>query len=163
MVPKPDTDVMKMTLDLRGVNDASTVTSSWPIPNIEVLLQLVMEKKPKMFFKIDLTAGYHQLPVAPASRIYTAFMTVWGIFEWLRVPMGLKSAASWFQQQIATVVLVGLIYSCLELYIDDIIGFADTEEELINFFEQTLARFDKHNIKVHPKKLEFGVHKIEYV
>ena len=60
-------------------------------------------------------------------------------------------------------MLVGLIYSCLELYIDDIIGFADTEEELMNVFEQTLARFDKHNIKVHPKKLEFGVHKIEYV
>jgi hypothetical protein len=163
MVPKPNTEVMRMTLDLRSVNDASTVTSSWPIPNIDTLLQRVMNKKPKLFFKIDLTAGYHQLPVAPESRIFTAFMTVWGIFEWLRVPMGLKSAASWFQQQIATVVLVGLLYSCLELYIDDIIGFADTEEQLINVFEQTLERFDKHNIKVHPRKLEFGVQRIEYV
>jgi hypothetical protein len=117
MVPKPDSDEKRMTIDFRELNDASSITSSWPIPNIDTLLNRVMHKKPKFFFKIDLTSGYHQLPMSESSRILTAFITVWGLFEWLRVPMGLKAAASWFQQQLATVVLAGLIYNNIELYI----------------------------------------------
>jgi len=50
MVPKPDSDEKRMTIDFRELNDASTVTSSWPIPNIDTLLNRVMNKKPKFFF-----------------------------------------------------------------------------------------------------------------
>ena len=94
MVPKPDTDTKRMTIDFRGLNEASSVTSSWPIPNIDMLLGCIMLNKPRLFFKIDLTSGYHQFPLASGSTNFTAFVTAWGLFEWLRVPMGLKAAAS---------------------------------------------------------------------
>ena len=87
---------------------------------------------------MDLTSGYHQAPMSKKSQSATAFMTFMGVFEWLRVPMGLKGAPSHFQQQMATKVLANLIYRICELYLDDIIVYGNTEEELV---KNLLARF----------------------
>ena len=76
---------------------------------------------------MDLTSGYHQAPLAPQSRKYTAFITFMGVFEWLRVLMGLKSATACFQGGLASIVLAGLIYLICELYVDDVIVHGKTK------------------------------------
>ncbi len=45
--------------------------------------------------------------------------------------MGLKSAASYSQRMMASVVLAGLLYSIVELYLDDVLVYATSEDELI--------------------------------
>jgi len=42
---------------------------------------------------------------------YTAFLTIAGIFSWMRVPMGIKPAAAYFQCMMMTIVLVGYYMS----------------------------------------------------
>ena len=96
----------------------------WPIPNIKHMIQRLGSKRPKYFAKIDLTSGYHQAPLHEKSRTYTAFITFMGVFEWLRVPIGLKGAPAYFQSILATIVLAGLLYYICELYTDDIIVYA---------------------------------------
>jgi hypothetical protein len=54
-----------------------------------------------------------------------------GIYEWCRVPMGLKGAPSYFQGVLASIVLVGLLYFICELYIDDIIVYGRTEDKFL--------------------------------
>ena len=78
-------------------------------------------RQPKYFAVMDLTMGFYQAPLAEESRHYTTFTTWMGTYEWLRVAMGLKGAPSWFQQQLETKVLGGLIHQICELYIDDLI------------------------------------------
>ena len=82
----------------------------WPIPNIQQMLQRLGSHKPKMFGKLELTSGYHQAPLSLASKVYTAFITFMGVYEWNRVPMGLKGARFYFQGVMAS---VGLIYSII--------------------------------------------------
>ena len=98
----------------------------------------------------------------PDSIKFTAFITFMGIFEWLRVPMGLKGAASYFQQMMATIVLVGLLYVYLECYLDDVIIFAQTEDELIDRLQLVFDRFEKFNIVINPEKCVFGAQEIEF-
>ena len=86
-----------------------------------------------------------------------------GTYEWLRVAMGLKGAPSWFQQQLETKVLGGLIHQICELYIDDLIIYADTFEEYIENIRKVLERFKAHNITVSPKKCQFLMQEIQYV
>ncbi len=84
----------RFTSDLEG----------WPITLIRPLFQRLGERKPKYFGKLDLTAGYHQAPLDEASRVYTAFRTIHGLYEWTRVPMRTKGSGV-----IATQVLDGVI------------------------------------------------------
>jgi hypothetical protein len=77
--------------------------------------------------------------------------------------MGLKGAPSYFQHVMQSEVLHGLQYEICEIYIDDIIIFADTEEEMSVNLRKVLERLAKHNITVSPEKCSFGLEEIEFV
>jgi hypothetical protein len=129
LVPKPN-NKWRFVCDFKKLNNAST-PNSWPIPNVKDMLTRIGDHRPKFFAKFDLTSGYHQIAIHTDSAKYTAFMTDKGVFEWLRLPMGLKGAGSHFQQMMATIVLAGLIYTICEIYIDDVIVYANSETELL--------------------------------
>ena len=74
-----------------------------------------------MFGLLDFTAGYHQTPLAKASRALTAFSAVGGLYQWTRVAMGLKGAGPYIQRSMFSTVLTGLVYRMCELYIDDVL------------------------------------------
>jgi hypothetical protein len=63
---------------------------------------------------MDLTQGYHQAPLDHASCCFKAFILFNGVFEFTRLPFGPKRAPSYFQEEMATVVLAGLIYSIVK-------------------------------------------------
>ena len=52
----------------------------------------------KIFCQMDFTSGYHRALMGAIARIFTAFICWCGLFEWLRVPMGLEGAPSYFQK-----------------------------------------------------------------
>jgi len=112
---------------------------------------------------MDLTSGYHQAPLSLACRTLTAFITFMGVFEYLRVPMGIKGAAAYFQQIMATFVLVGLIHVICECYQDDILVYAETEEEFLQNLRKIFLKLRKCKLTVNPKKCQFGLQQIEYV
>jgi len=135
----------------------------WPIPNIQAMLQRIGSEKAKYYAVMDLTSGYHQAPLSASARIFTAFITFCGVYEWLRVPMGLKGAPSYFQKMMASVVLMGLLYYICELYLDDILIYAKTHEEFLERCEKVFKRLDKHKLTVNPTKCSFGMNEVEYV
>ena len=57
---------------------------------------------------MDLTSGYHQAPLTASAKILTAFICFSGIYQFTRLPFGLKRAPSYFQEMMATVILAGL-------------------------------------------------------
>ena len=88
----PKGEEYRFCVDYRNLNDASKA-NGFPLPRIKEIIQRVGYKKPLLFAVLDLTSGYHQMPLSKASRKYTAFRTTTGIYQWTRVPMGLKNAA----------------------------------------------------------------------
>jgi hypothetical protein len=105
------------------------------------MIERVGRRKPKYFGNIDLTAGYHQFVLAKDARVLTAFIYFLGIFQWCRVPMGLKGAGSFFQRQMAMTVLVGLVSIICELYLDDVLVYGETETEFIKNLRTVFVRF----------------------
>jgi hypothetical protein len=112
---------------------------------------------------MDMTSGYHQAPIAAESRIFTAFITFMGVFHWMRVPMGLKSAGSYFQRVMATVVLTGLLYIFCELYLDDILVYGSDDNDFASNLRKVLVKLRKHKVTLSPKKCKFGFNTIIYV
>jgi hypothetical protein len=68
-----------------------------PIPNISDTLKRIGDAKPTVFGLIDFTAGYHQTPLDKDSRVFTAFICAFGLFQWTRIAMGLKGSGLYFQ------------------------------------------------------------------
>lgn len=161
LTPKPN-DKWRFCVDFRRLNEICE-SMGWPIPNVMTMLQRLGQQKPKFFGVMDLTSGYHQAPMSVISQILTAFITFMGVFAWLRVPMGLKGAPSYFQSMMATVVLVGLMYIICEAYLDDIIVHAQTEPEFLSRLRQVFDRFRKHRLTLNPEKCRFGLPEVEYV
>ena len=161
LVPKPH-GKWRFCVDFRYLNLASK-GMGWPIPNIQQMLQRLGQQRSKFYGKMDLTSGYHQAPMHPNSRAYTSFITFMGVFEWLRVPMGLKGAPSHFQGILASIVLIGLIYVICELYLDDIIVHGKTKEEFLFRLEEIFKRFKKHRLIANPDKCFFGMKDVEFV
>ena len=118
--------------------------------------------RPKYFGVFDLTSGYYQAPLAEDSMIFTAFITCIGVYQWLRVPMGLKGAPAYFQQVMATIVLAGLIYLICEIYIDDVIVYANDEQTFLSSLEQVITHSRKYGLAYNPDKVKLGLSKFEY-
>jgi len=162
LAPKPEVGTWRFTLDYRFLNEC-TRTRGGVIPNIKQILERIGRQKAAYFAVLDLTSGYHQAPLAAACRAYTAFITSMGLFQWKRVPMGLKGAPAYFQMVMTTIVLVGLIWNILEVYLDDIIVYGRTEDEFVERLEQLLLRLKERRITLNPKKSRLGMSSIEYV
>ena len=162
LVPKPGTNVWRMCVDYRNMNNC-TDPASWPIPNIEQMLRRIGSKHGKYFATMDLTQGYHQASVAKGSRIYTAFILFCGLYQFTRLPFGPKRAPSYFQEQMASVVLAGLLYFICELYLDDITVYGSTEAEFITNLRTVFVRLVSHNIVLKPVKCFFGFEEVEWV
>jgi hypothetical protein len=95
---------MELCMDFKHLNKL-TLIERWPLYIVQEMLRRISEKKPKFFTILDLTSGYH--------RRFTAFLTDWGVFEWLQMPIYLAGAA------VVTVVLAGLVMVIFERYLVD--------------------------------------------
>ena len=112
---------------------------------------------------MDLTQGYYQAPLSNTTKPYTAFITFSGVYEFTRLPFGPKRARSYFQEIMATVVLVGLIYMIYEMYIDDCSVSGDTNIEFVSRLRLVFERFRKHNLYLKANKCFFGFKELEFV
>ena len=94
MVPKKD-GTWRPCGDFRRLN-AATKDDKYPLPNMADLSARL--DGCTIFSKLDLQKGYLQVPVAAADVEKTAVITPFGLFEFLRMPFGLKNAGMTFQR-----------------------------------------------------------------
>ena len=105
----------RMVIDYRGLNDI-TLKDRFPLPRIDDMLETV--KGSRVFTKLDLKSGFHQIRMEPASRKFTAFRSPSGTYEWMVMPFGLANSPSTFQRTMNEVFA-----DILNTYVDDILVF----------------------------------------
>ncbi|KAG8181114.1 hypothetical protein JTE90_029147 [Oedothorax gibbosus] len=120
----------RLCTDLRRLNE-HTVPLPYPIPNITQLVDNLGGSG--LFFTLDLCSGFFQMKLHPDDMWKTAFSTENGLYEWTRVPMGMRNAPNSFQR-LMEIVLSGLSPLGIAPYIDDII-VASSESVDEHFFQ----------------------------
>ncbi|XP_055388934.1 uncharacterized protein LOC129618032, partial [Condylostylus longicornis] len=151
---KPDSSGVKkyrMVIDFKRLN-AVTVPDTYPIPDITSTLASLGQAK--FFTTLDLTSGFHQIMMHKKDIPKTAFSTMNGKYEFLRLPFGLRNAPSIFQRMIDDVLKDQIGKSCY-VYIDDVIIYGKTEEEHLRNIETIFSILEKANLKVNLEKTKF--------
>lgn len=159
VVVKKKTGDYRMCVDYRAVNSC-TIPMRFPMPNTRDVLDRLAGQQ--FFAKLDLRSGFHQMPLEPAARQYTAFATNEGLFEYTRVPFGLRNAPPFFQRAM-TQVLQGLTGVCCEVFIDDVVIYGDSEESFAMALARVFERLRLHQLRLKAAKCEFALSAVEYL
>ncbi len=113
-----------------------------------------------MFSKPDLKKGYYQVKVADCNICKTAVITPFGLWEFLRMPFGLRNAGQTFQG-LMDQVLAGLDY--VLVYLDDILIASPDERTHQQHLRAVLERLQEAGLVLNAEKCLFGVSAVEFL
>lgn len=151
--------VYRMCIDYTKMNNI-TVSMAHPLPNINSIFHDMEHHE--YYAKFDLRSGYHQLNLKEDVRFLSAFITPDGLYEFNRVPFGMKNAPSVFQKALEEILSDYIPVFC-RVYIDDIIVYADDEEQLIERIRLILKRLDECNVRLKGSKCMMGQKEIIFL
>ena len=159
VVRKPSGKI-RLCIDYRHLN-AKTYKDAYPLPRIDEALEAL--KGAQYFTSLDLAHGFHQIAVDDDDVHKTAFRVgSGGLYEYVRMPMGLCNAPATFMKLMDKTFGDENFQSIL-VYLDDILIFGSTPEEMLQRLDMVLTRLGNCNLKVKPEKCHLFKEELRYL
>lgn len=157
---------LRLRIDYRQLNQ-KTFPDRHPLPRVQAFQDSLGGNN--WFSLLDQGKAYHQGYRTPESRHKTAFITPWGLFEWVRIPFTLINAPGEFQwlmedclhnfrDDICTPYLDDVIVHLIHVILDDVKSF-----EHVDHVRQVLQRLLANGIKLKPEKCKLFQKKVNYL
>lgn len=146
----------RFCVDYRNLN-LSTVPDRYPLQRPDDVFEALGGST--LFSALDAVKGYHQLPIVPADRWKTAFSCHRGLYNYKRIPFGLRGAPAYFQRFMDT-LLGSLRWRSAMVYLDDIVIFSRTLKEHLEALDILLQRARDCGLKFDPAKCHFALRSI---
>jgi hypothetical protein len=123
-VKKKD-ESLRLFVEYRPLN-AVTIKTKYPLPRIDVFFDQLA--RARVFSKIDLRSGYHQIKIRPCNIPKSAFSTRFGLYKYLVMSFGLTNISAYFMYLVNSVFMPELD-KFIVVFIDDILIYSKNEEE----------------------------------
>ena len=156
---KKKDDTLRMCVDYRPLN-AVTIKNKYPLPRIDTLFDQLAGAK--VFSKIDLRFGYHQIKIRPQDIPKTVFSTRYGLYEYLVMSFGLTNAPAFFMYLMNSVFMLELD-KFVVVFIDDILIYSKNKEEHAQHLRIVLTRLREHKLYAKFSKCEFWLQRVEFM
>ena len=143
--------------DYRHLNLA-TKADLYPPPHMEDLSSKLAGMK--IFSTIDLRKGYWQVPVREQDIKKTAVITPFGLFEFCRMPFGLRNAGQTFQRMMDS-VLDGM--PRVFVYLDDLLIASQDTELHKQDLQQVMKRLQQHGLVINEEKCQFFKKEVDFL
>jgi hypothetical protein len=150
---------LRLCIDYRPLN-AVTIKNKYPLSRIDVLFDQLVGAK--VFSKIDLRSGYHQIKIRASDIPKTAFSTRYGLYEFLVMSFGLTNAPAYFMYLMNYVFMLELD-KFVVVFIDDILVYSKNEEEHDGHLHVVLQRLQEHRLYAKLSKCDFWLKEIKFL
>jgi hypothetical protein len=137
-----------------------TIKNKYPLPRIDVLFDQLA--RARVFSKIDLRFGYHQIKIRPCDIPKTAFSTRYGLYEFLVMSFGLTNAPAYFMYLMNFVFMMEL-NKFVVVFINDICIYSKNEKELAKHLRIVLQRLRDHKLYAKFSKCEFWLNSVKFL
>jgi hypothetical protein len=142
---------LRLCVDYWSLN-AVTIKNKYPLPCIDILFDQLVGAK--LFSKIDLHSGYHQIKIRPEDIPKTAFSIRYGLYEYLVMSFGLINPLAHFMYLMNSVFMSELD-KFIVVFIDDILVYFKNEEEHEQHLRVILQRLRDHQLYAKFNKCAF--------
>ena len=115
-----------------------------------------------MLSALDLAHGYHQIAIAPGHEYKTAFVTRYGLFEYMVLPLGLCNTPSSFSC-LMNDVFGDYIDKFVLVYLDDLLVFSSSAAEHEEHLRLVLQHLCEHHLRAKLRKCGFDKPKVKYL
>ena len=137
-----------------------TIKNKYPLPRIDILFDQLA--KAKVFSKIDLRSGNHQIKIRLEDIPKMAFSTRYGLYEYLVMSFRLTNAPAYFMY-LMNLVFMPKLDKFMVMFIDDILIYSETTEEHEEHLRVVLSRLREHKLYAKFSKCEFWLKKVPFL
>ena len=150
---------LQLCIEYRQLNRV-TIKNRYPLSRIDDLFDQL--RGARVYSKIDLRTGYHQLRVREADIPKTWFKTRYGHFEFKVMPFGLTNTPT---------ALMDLMYKVFQPYldrfvlvfVDDILIYFQSEREHKDHLQVVLQLLRDHQLYAKLSKCEFWLTNVRFL
>lgn len=150
---------MRLCIDYCELNKV-TIKNKYPLPRIDDLFDQLQGAR--VFSKIDLHSGYHQLKVRKEDIEKTAFRTRYGHYEFIVMPFGVTNAPAAFMD-LMNRVFKRYLDDFVIVFIDDILIYSESEEQHAEHLQIVLQTLKEHKLYAKFKKCEFWIDEVVFL
>jgi hypothetical protein len=137
-----------------------TIKNKYLLPRIDILFDQLAGGK--VFSKIDLRSGYHQIKIRSSDIPKTAFSTKYGLYEYLVMSFGLTNAPAYFMYLMNSVFMQELDQFVV-VFIDDILIYSKNLEDHANHLHVVLQRLRDQHLYAKFSKCEFWLDTVKFL
>jgi hypothetical protein len=150
---------LRLCVDYRPLN-AVTIKNKYPLPRIDILFDQLAGAK--VFSKIDLRSGYHQIKIKPSDIPKMAFSTRYGLYEYLVMSFSLTNAPAYFMYLMNSVFMPELDKFVM-VFFDDILIYSKNSKDHARHLQVVLQRLRDHHLYEKFSKCEFWLDTVKFL
>ena len=136
------------SIDFRELNKL-TVKDSYPLPSIQTNLDKL--RGARIFSSMDSAGAYHSVSIDHRSRDLTTFVSIYGTYRFCCMPFGLSNSPEVYSQLVQK-ALDYLPPGFALAYLDDILVYSKTFEELIDHLRRVVELHARVGMKLNLRK-----------
>ena len=149
---------LRLCIDYRQLNRV-TIRNQYPLPRIDELFDQLQGSR--VYSKIELRSGYHQLRVQESDVPKTAFRTRYGHYEFLVMPFGLTNSPAAFMD-LMNMVFSPYLDKFVIVFIDDILVYSGSPEEHAEHLRTVLQILRERQLYAKLSKCQFWLDKVAF-
>lgn len=159
LIVKKSDGGLRLCVDYRALNAFIIPNRNAPPLIKETLFRLCATR---IYSKFDIISAFNEIRVKEGHEEKTAFLTRYGLYEYIIMPFGLCNAPATFQVFINDTLREYLDVFCTA-YLDDILVYSDTKEEHIQHVGKVLEKLQRAGLYLNINKYDFHTIRVKYL